>query len=141
MEVEINYWAVLLGALSSMIVGSVWYMPAIFGKAWAKMAKVDTKKKMKVSESTIIFGSTFVASLVTAYVLAHVTYLSHYFFSNSYLQDALSTGFWLWLGLTAARFLVHDLFEGRRKMLTLLNIGHEFATIMVMALIIGFMGV
>lgn len=141
MEVEINYWAVLLGGLSSMVVGSLWYMPGLFGKTWAKLAKVDTKKKMSGTDSTLLFGSTFVASLVTAYVLAHVTYLSHYFFSNSFLQDALSTGFWLWLGLTAARFLVHDLFEGRRKMLTLLNVGHEFVTIMVMALVIGFMGV
>lgn len=141
MEVEINYWAVLLAALSSMVVGSIWYLPALFGKSWAKLARVDTKKKIKGSESAVIFGSTFVASLVTAYVLAHVTYLSHYFFSNSFLQDALSTGFWLWLGLTAARILVHDLFEGRRKLLTLLNTGHEFMTIMMMALIIGFMGV
>ena len=141
MEVEVNYWAVLLGGLSSMVVGSIWYLPRLFGNAWAKMAKVNLKKKITTSESVMVFGSTFIASLVTAYVLAHVTFLSHYFFSHSYLEDALNTGFWLWLGLTAARFLVHDLFEGRRKKLTLINTGHEFFTIMIMALIIGWMGV
>lgn len=140
MEVEINYWAVLLAGLSSMVVGSLWYMPALFGKAWAKMAKVDLKKKMTTADSVITYGLTLLASLVTAYVLAHVTFLSHYFFANSFLQDALTTGFWLWLGLTACRLLVHDLFEGRRKKLTLINIGHEFVTVMVMALIIGAMG-
>lgn len=141
MEVEINYWAVLLAGLSSMVVGAVWYTPAVFGKAWAKMAKVDIAKKIGVSESVIIYGLAFAASLITAYVLAHVTFLSHYFFSHSYLEDALATAFWLWLGFTAMRFLVHDLFEGRRKLLTLLNVAHEFFTIMIMALIIGVMGV
>ncbi len=140
MEVDINYWAVLLAGLSSMVVGAVWYLPGVFGKAWAKMAKVDVKKKMSAAESTLLFGSTFVASLVTAYVLSHVTYLSHYFFSGNYLHNALWTAFWLWLGFTAARFLVHDAFEGRRKKLTLLNVSHEFVTIMVMGLIIGLMG-
>jgi uncharacterized protein DUF1761 len=141
MEVEVNFWAVLLAGLSSMVVGAVWYLPGLFGKAWAKMAKVDMKKKISNGESVVVFGSTFIASLVTAYVLAYVTFLGHYFFSYSYLQGALTTAFWLWLGLTAARFLVHDLFEGRRKKLTLINIAHEFFTIMIMALIIGWMGV
>lgn len=140
MEVDINYWAVLLAGLSSMVVGSIWYLPSVFGNTWAKLAKVDTKKKMSGAQSALLFGSTFVASLVTAYVLAHVTFLGHSFFANSFLQDAVTTGFWLWLGLTAARLLVHDLFEGRRKKLTLINIAHEFVTIMAMALIIGWMG-
>jgi hypothetical protein len=47
----------------------------------------------------------------------------------------------LWLGLTVARFLVHDLFEGRPAKLTAINAGHEFLTVMAMALIIGWMGV
>lgn len=140
MEVEVNYWAVLLAGLSSMVVGAVWYLPKLFGNAWVKMAKVDVKKKMGAGESTFLYLTTLIASIVTAFVLAHVTFLSHYFFSGNFLNNALSTGLWLWLGLTAARFLVHDLFEGRRKKLTLINITHEFVTIMVMALIIGMMG-
>lgn len=140
MEVEVNYWAVLLAGLSSMVVGAVWYLPKLFGNAWAKMAKVDVKKKLSGGESAFIYLTTLIASIVTAFVLAHVTFLSHYFFSGNFLGNALSTGLWLWLGLTAARFLVHDLFEGRRKKLTLINTAHEFVTIMLMALIIGVMG-
>lgn len=140
MEVEVNYWAVLLAGLSSMVVGAVWYMPKVFGNAWAKMAKVDTKKKISGAESALMYATTLVASLLTAFVLAHVTFLSNYFFSGGFLGNALSTGLWLWLGLVAARFVIHDMFEGRHKKLTLINIAHEFVTIMVMSLIIGWMG-
>jgi len=79
----------------------------------------------------------FLASLVTAYIIAHVTFLANKFFGNSFMSDALQTAFWLWLGLTAARIYVHDTFEGRRKKLTLLNSAHELVTVLVMALIIG----
>ncbi len=141
MEVSVNYWAVVLAAVSSMVVGSVWYARSVFGDRWAKLAHVNMNKKQSNAEMTKLFGSVFLASLLTAYILAHVTFLSNNFFQNSFLQDAVTTAFWLWLGLTAARILTHDLFEGRPFKLTLLTFGNEFVTIMVMGVVIGLMGV
>ena len=140
MDVSINYLAVFLAAVSSMVVGSIWYSQSVFGKTWAKLAKVDISGRAKMSEMTVLLGMTFVASLVTAYILAHVAFLSNNFFQNDFLQDTLSTAFWLWLGFTAARVFTHDIFEGRRKKLTLLTLGNELVTIVVMALVIGSMG-
>ena len=135
MNVEVNYLAVFLAALSSMAVGSIWYARPVFGKAWAKMVNLD-EQKMKDGASRAIIV-TMIVSFITAYVLAHVTFLSNHFFGNSYLQDALMTAFWLWLGLTAARFITHDAFEGRPTKLTAMNISHELVTLLVMGLIIG----
>lgn len=140
MNVEVNYLAIFLAAASSMVVGSIWYAQGVFGNVWAKLAKVDMSKKIEPVQMTLLMLSVFLASLVTAYVLAHVTYLSNQFFANSFLQDALTTAFWLWLAFTAARIYTHDAFEGRRKKLTALNFGNEFVTIMIMALIIGTIG-
>jgi hypothetical protein len=141
MEVLVNYGAVFLAALSSMVVGAIWYAPAVFGKPWMSLTGVKMNKPMTATDSVMMYGTTFIASLITAYVLAHVTFLSNHFFHNSFMQDAMTTAFWLWLGFTAARFLVHDIFEGRRKKLTLINAGHELVTVMAMALVIGLMGV
>ena len=141
MDVEVNYLAVLLAAVSTMAVGSIWYAKGVFGNSWAKMAKVDLDRPMKGSQIAWLMGSTFVASLVTAYVLAHVTYLSFSFFDYSFMQSALTTAFWLWLGFTAARIYVHDAFETRRKKLTFMTVSHELVTMGVMAAIIGLMGV
>lgn len=139
MEVAVNYWAVLAAVLSSMVVGSIWYARPVFGKAWMRLARIDqTKPGGSVFKPIAI---TAVVSLITAYVLAHVAFLAHSFFQNSFLQDALSTAFWMWLGFTAARFITHDAFEGRPMTLTLLNIGHELVTLMLMGLIIGLIGI
>ena len=138
MEVQVNYLAVVLAAASSMVVGAMWYMPATFGNLWMKYTGVKPdRKSMTPGKMAWMYGSVFVASLLMAYILAHVTYLSNQFFHDSFLQDALSTAFWLWLGFTAARLYVHDTFESRRKKLTVLNSAHELVTALVMAVIIG----
>lgn len=139
MEVQVNYLAVLLAMLSSMVVGSIWYAKAVFGKTWGKLANVDISKAGENSVKPIVI--TALVSLVTAYVLAHVAYLSNYYFQNSFLQDSITTAFWVWLGFTAARFITHDAFEGRPYKLTAINLGNELATLMVMGAVIGLMGV
>jgi ABC-type Fe3+ transport system permease subunit len=135
MEVQVSWLAVVLAALSTMVVGSVWYMPKAFGNTWMKLAKVDPKKADNSATKAIIV--TLIVSFISAYVLAHVIYLANSFFGNSLLQDALTTAFWAWLGFTAARFITHDAFEGRPIKLTALNVAHEFVTFMVMGLVIG----
>lgn len=139
MNVEINVLAVVLAGLSSMAVGSAWYARSVFGNTWMKLARVKMPDNAKDSWKPLALA--FAASLVTAYVLAHVTYLSNQFFGNSFLQDALTTAFWLWLGLVAARLITHDAFEGRPAKLTVINLGNELATVLVMGLIIGLMGI
>ena len=141
MEVGVNYLAVLLAGLSTMVVGSIWYTPKVFGNIWMKMTGVKMGRKMTGMQTFLMFGGVFVASLISAYVLAHVAYLSHSFFGGNFLVNSLSTAFWLWLGFTATRIFTHDTFEGRRKKLTLLNVTHELVTFLVMALIIGVFGV
>ncbi len=141
MDVQVNTLAVFLAAASTMVVGSIWYSKNVFGATWSKLAKVDLDKQTKSGEMAWLLGSTFVASLVTAYVLAHVTYLSAQFFGYEYMQAALTTAFWAWLGFTAARIYTHDAFEGRRKKLTALTVTHELVTFMVMAAVIGAIGI
>lgn len=135
MNVQVNWLAVVLATLSTMVIGSVWYTPKVFGTMWMRLAKVKPSGNPKDAVKPILL--TLLVSFITAFVLAHVIYLANAFFHNSFLTDALGTAFWLWLGLTAARFITHDAFEGRPWKLTLLNVAHEFVTIMVMGLIIG----
>lgn len=135
MDVDINWLAVILATLSSMVVGSIWYAKPVFGKEWMKLVGMTDEKANKGAAKAILV--TLVVSFITAFVLAHVIFLSHEYFNNSYLQDAVSTAFWLWLGLTAARFITHDAFEGRPTRLTVMNVAHEFVTLIVMGSIIG----
>ena len=132
---EINYWAVLLAMLSSMLVGSVWYSPKVFGTRWSKLANVDMDKPASAAVMPII--TTVIVSFITAWVLAGAASIAWHFYEGSYFVSALVTSVALWAGFTAARFITHDAFEGRPTNLTMMNIAHELVTLLVMAIIIG----
>ncbi len=139
--VEINWLAVVLATVASMVIGSVWYTPKVFGNAWMKLAKLDKKDMEKAGWKPIIVS--ILTSAVMAFVLAHFTYLAYEFYKPDYnfLSTALITAFWAWLGFTGLRLLTHDVFEGRPSKLTAMNATHELATLLAMALVIGLLGV
>jgi hypothetical protein len=132
---EINYIAVILATLSSMIVGSIWYTPKVFGNYWMRVADVTPSGKASDAVRPIII--TVIVSFVTAWVLAGAAYISWDFYGGSFLVNTLVTALILWAGFTAARFITHDAFDGRPTGLTVLNVAHELVTIVIMAVIIG----
>lgn len=132
---SINYIAVILATLSSMVVGSIWYTPKVFGNYWMKAAGITPSGDAKDAIRPI--AVTVVVSFITAWVLAGAAYISFDFYGGSFLVNTLLTGLILWAGFTATRFITHDQFDKRPTGLTVLNVAHELVTIMVMALIIG----
>ncbi|WP_341976247.1 DUF1761 domain-containing protein [Microbacterium sp. LTA6] len=132
---EINYWAVLLATASSMLVGSIWYAPKVFGTRWSKLANVDMDKP--AASATMAIITTVIVSFITAWVLAGATAIAWHFYEGSFFGAAVITAVTLWAGFTAARFITHDAFEGRPTALTTMNIAHELVTVLVMAVLIG----
>lgn len=139
MHVDINYWAVLLAGASSMVVGAIWYAKPVFGDIWGKLAGVKMDRKVDPKDMAMLMVTQFVISLVTAYILAHFVFFVHYFAQDNWIRDGVYTALWAWLGFTACRLATHDMFEGRRKKLTVLNAAHEVVTLVVMGLIIGWL--
>ena len=137
MDVSVNLLAVVVAALSTMAVGSIWYGKMGFYKEWSRLAKVKASSTMTTKQMAFMYGAAFVASLVSAFVLAYFIDIVYGARGGSYLAVSLQVAFMGWLGFTAARLSLHDLFEGRRKKLTLLNVSHELVTFVVMAIAIG----
>jgi len=132
---EINYWAVAAATVSSMVIGSIWYTPKVFGNYWMKAAGVTPSGRG--ADAIRPIAITVVVSFITAWVLAGAGYISWDFYGGSFFVNVVVTGIILWAGFTAARFITHDAFDGRPAGLTVLNVAHEFVTIVVMSLIIG----
>ncbi len=135
MTPDINYWAVVAATLSSMVVGSIWYTPRVFGNYWMKTTGVTPSNQ--AADAVIPIVVTLLVSFITAWVLAGAAFISQDFYGGSFLANSLITGLVLWAGFTAARFVTHDAFDKRPSGLTILNISHELVTIVIMALIIG----
>ena len=44
---SLNYWAIFVAALSTFLIGGLWYSPAVFGNAW----DIDVPRPHNVSVS------------------------------------------------------------------------------------------
>ncbi|MCC6725000.1 MAG: DUF1761 domain-containing protein [Saprospiraceae bacterium] len=70
---EINYLALIVAALVPMALGFIYYNPKVVGNAWMEAAGV-TEEKMKGANMALIFGLSFVFSLMMAFVMNIVAY-------------------------------------------------------------------
>lgn len=133
---EINWLAVVLATLSTMVVGSVWYTPKVLGDRWKRLARVE-----EGGNAVVAISVTVVVSFVSAWVLAGASAIAWHFYGGTFFTNVLVTALILWAGFTAARFITHDAFENRPWQLTLMNVAHELVTFLIMALIIGAFGI
>jgi Protein of unknown function (DUF1761) len=135
---EINWLAVLLADISSMVIGAIWYAKPVFGRRWMRLTGITEADTQKGAALPLII--TFVVSFFTAAVLAGSAAIAQHFYEGNFLLNAVLTAVILWIGFTAARLITHDLFDRRPSSLTVLNLAHELLTVVVMGLIIGLFG-
>jgi ABC-type xylose transport system permease subunit len=130
-NIHLNHLAIIAAALSTFLLGGLWYSPILFGKAWQKENKLSDEE-LKKGNMALIFGFSFVCSLVMAYNLA-------FFISSPEIDLAMGalygflTGFgWVMLGLA-----IISLFERRSWKYILINGGYMTLAFTLMGLIIG----
>jgi hypothetical protein len=65
---EFNFLAILVAALSSFVVGFIWYNPKVFGTIWMKEASL-TQEQMQKGNMLKIFSLTFLYSFMIAFLM------------------------------------------------------------------------
>ena len=65
----LNWWAILAAALSTFLIGGLWYSPAVLGKMWMRENGFK-EEDMKQGNMAKIFGLAFVLGLIAAINLA-----------------------------------------------------------------------
>lgn len=111
----VNYWAVLVSAIASMVIGSFWYGP-LFGKMFMQAMGMDKMTPEQMEQMKKGMGMTyalqFAASLVTFYVLAMLTGKV----GALGVQGGMLTAFWTWLGFVMPVKLGDALWGGKMKL-------------------------
>jgi Protein of unknown function (DUF1761) len=122
--------AVLLCGVASLLLGGLWYSPALFAKAWQRGAGLSDEQA-RSGNMAMIFGLTFVLSLIAAYVFAM-------FLGNSMpLAGTVGAGFAAGLCWVAGSFGINYLFERRALSLWLINGGYHTLQFTLFGLILG----
>lgn len=137
MELHINFWAVLLSGLASMVIGAVFYADGVFGKEWKKLSKIDTKRFEKEMPGNMI--QVLILALITAYAVAFVTFLYHAFYHDSWMAAGVISSLSLFVGLSATTVLIHNTLNQTPKRLISITLTNRFLSILAMGLIIGWL--
>ncbi|MBZ0264979.1 DUF1761 domain-containing protein [bacterium] len=127
----INHWAVLVATVSDFLVGALWYSPLLFAKPWMAVNNFS-EEDLKKGNMGVIFGLTFVLSLIISYNLA--------FFLGDDATTAtwgLTAGLLAGVGFVATGFTIVSLFEKRSLKYILINCGYLIVGFALKGWIIG----
>ncbi len=135
---EVNIWAVVVAAIASMVVGSIWYGP-LFGKMFSELMgfnKLSPEQQAEMKKGmTKLYVVQFISSLVMFYVLA--CFISRIDLGDiSAVKGAVFTGLLAWLGFILTTQLGNALWGGKMKLFWL-GAGNSLVTVVVGALILG----
>jgi hypothetical protein len=127
----LNWFAVIVAALSNFLIGGLWYSPILFGKVWMKENNFSDDD-LKKGNMPKIFGLTFLFSVVMAFNLA------------MFLNDVSTTvswgaiaGFLAGFGWVAMSIFTIGQFERKSVKYMLIHVGYVTSSFVVMGLIIG----
>jgi hypothetical protein len=127
----INHWAVLVCAIFNMVLGAIWYSPALFYNAWKKENNL-TDEQLKKSNPIKTHGISFLLAYLMSYNLAF--FLGD---TNTDWQWGLTAGFLTGFGWAAAIFTAIALFEQKSWKYILINSGYIIVYFSVIGFILG----
>ena len=134
---DINLLSVLVAAIATMVLGFVWYSPLLFAKPWTVEMGYNPEDKAKMEEvrkgAGKSYGISFVASLVSAFILAKIIDITTV---DSALYG-MKIGFAVWLGFVTTVQLTSKLFGNQSTKLYLINTGYQLMCYLAMGAILA----
>jgi len=130
-DIYINHLAVAVCAISSLILGGIWYSPMLFSKAWQKESGVTDEQAGKAN-MVKTFGLTLILAYLMSYNLA-------FFLGDSKTdwQWGLTAGFLAGFGWAALSLAIIALFEFRSFKYILINGGYITIWFSLIGFILG----
>jgi membrane-associated HD superfamily phosphohydrolase len=128
---SINYLAVLAAAVSTFVLGGLWYSPLLFGKAWMR-ANSFTDADLQTFSKARMFGWSFFFALVMALNLA--MFLAA---PTTNVTWGMAAGGLAGLGWAAMAIAIIGVFENRSWTYILINGGYMTVAFVIMGAIIG----
>jgi hypothetical protein len=126
----VNYLAVVAAAVSTFVIGGLWYSPLLFQKAWMT-ANGFGEADLQKGGMGMIFGLAFLFALIMAFNLA--MFLNAPDTTLTWGATAgLLAAIWVALGIATVA-----LFERRPWTYTIINGGYWVVSFVVMGAIIG----
>lgn len=135
---SINWLAVVLCVLASMVIGGIWFGPKTFFPAWWKAIGKTDKDTPGGTNMGVMWGGTVLASFIQAIFMGLMVNAMGSMTGGVTWSSGAMAGFFLWLGFVAPSSLTNKLFAGRLTA-WFYEAGNHLVTFVVMGIIQGAM--
>jgi len=135
MNIEINWLAVVVATILSLVLARTWYMDRVFGGSWRKMTGITPKDSQKAGFRPMAI--TLVANIITVVVMAVILSMYADYSGDKSIVSALVIGFIAWLAFSATTLATHNAFEQKQDKLTSINNGYQLAFFLLVSAVIG----
>ena len=106
---SLNYPAVLVAAIANMVIGAVWFMPAVFGNRWMRYTGLTSEGIADTPHMWASYLGSFVGSVLVSYAVARI---AAYAAAES-VADAAILMLLIWAGLVLVPLSDEALWERR----------------------------
>lgn len=133
---DVNFVAVAVAAVTTFVLGALWYSPALFGKAWVA-AHGHTPEQIEAMRKGArkAYGVSLVCYLVMAAAMGVlVTRIG-----VDTLIGGLKLGALCWVGFAATIGLTAHMFSERRFATYLIDAGYQLVYLLVMGIVLAVM--
>jgi hypothetical protein len=134
---EINFVAVGLAALVGIVIGAVWFGPKTFFPLWWKFLGKKPSEQPGTDNMAVILGSTFVAAVIQAIVMAIFIGLAEQATGTMDTFTGLAIGSLVGVGFAATASLSHHLFGGFAIKAWVLEAGQDIVSLAAMGAVIA----
>lgn len=125
---EINWLAVVVAAVSSFLLGGLWYSPLLFLSAWTR---ADGRAGPQQGHPARVFGISFLLAFIAAAVFAWLLG------PKPPLETSLVKGLAVGAGCVAACFGINYQFADRKPMLAVIDGGYHAVQFVLFGLVLG----
>jgi hypothetical protein len=133
----VNLLAVFVAAISTMVIGFLWYSPMLFAKPWMIAMGMDPNDKAKIEamqkDAGKLYGTAFVGFLITAFVLGKLFVR----LEVADLPRAMMFSFAIWLAFVSMVQLTNTLFGSKPVKLWMIDTGYQLACYLGMGAILA----
>ena len=134
---EINWLAVIVCVIVSMISGSLWYNPKTFFPIWWKVVGKENQAP-GMQNMGMTWALTILSSFVQAVAMAlMVNAIGGLMTGEINAATGALIGFMLWLGFIAPTYLVNKLFAGHGLLIWAIEAGNHLLNFLLFGAILG----
>jgi hypothetical protein len=132
----LNWWAILVSMIVTVISGSIWFGPKTFFPLWWRgIGKTEKDIPGAGSNMKVVFGLTFVAAFVQPLFFAFV--LQAFYPYGASLAEGIHIALLLWFGFIATTSLTNKLFAGYPPYVWLLETGNHLLNFLLYGIILS----